>query len=473
MLTDEQLIRELRASLEYEAAGIDPSPGLLACVRRELHKTSDRDKRSWSRWPPADRSFVSARILLIGLVLVLATAAVALAAAGVFAPGSPVGPSVPPVPTANDGAAIPGTVRLLSLRVPDPRGGPPWGLRIVQTTRGETCVQVGRLSYGTIGVLGQDGAFGNDHRFHPFSASYLEPGWCAVTDARGHAFLNVGMSGFPASGLVIGGPAISCRLTNDRHVPGWRLCPPQDLRDISFGLLGPDAVNVTHRDPSGHLITTPTVGSDGVYLVILPHRQNEEEGMATIGVDGGLGTGAIQTVRYRDGHACQPSETHACPLVGFAAPLAQRLTASQVAAPVTAHVVPAKSYCTAPGGNTITPCGPHPPRGFSRIGGAPGTLINVSFTARVAVTSSRSYYQLDVNYPKSRRCTVGGTTGPTTTDIHAGQRITMQEFAPNSCLGTFHGDIRYAPRQGPSVPTANPAGPGRSLLVGRFAVTVR
>lgn len=181
MLTDEQLIRELRTLLERETAGIDPSPHVLADVHRELSSTADRDKRRPSRKP---LSFVSGRILLVGLVLVLATAAVALAAAGIFAPGSPVGPSVPPVPTANDGAAIPSTIKLLSLRAPDPRGGPPWGLRILQTTRGETCVQVGRLDYGTIGVLGQDGAFGNDHRFHPFSANYLNPGGCAVTDAH-------------------------------------------------------------------------------------------------------------------------------------------------------------------------------------------------------------------------------------------------------------------------------------------------
>lgn len=470
MLTDEQLIRELRTSLERETAGVDPSPHVLANVHRELRSTADRDKRPPSRKP---LSFVSGRILLVGLVLVLATAAVALAAAGVFAPGSPVGPSVPPVPTANDGTAVPSTIKLLSLRAPDPQGGPPWGLRILQTTRGETCVQVGRLDYGTIGVLGQDGAFGNDHRFHPFSANYLNPGGCAVSDAHDHAFLNIGMSGFPASGLTVGRPTLGCRLTNDRVVRGLRPCPPQDLRDISFGLLGPDAVSITHRDPSGHIVTTPTVGSDGAYLVILPHRQNEEEGTATIGVGGGLGAGAIHTVSYRDGHTCQPSETNPCPPVGFAASPSQRHTAARVASPVTARVVPAKAYCTAHDGNTITPCDHRTPPGFSRIGGSPGTLVEVRFTARVAVTNSRSYYQVDFNYPKSRNCTVGATTDPTTTNIHARQRITIQEYVPISCPGTFHGDVRYAPSQGPSAPTANPAGSGRTLLVGRFTATVR
>lgn len=470
MLTDEQLIRELRASLQRETAGVDPAADLLSNVHRQLRSSPHQAKRRRSRQPA---SFASARILLVGLVLVLATAAVALAAAGVFAPGRPVGPSVPPLPTANDGAAIPSTVRLLSLRVPDPRSGPPWGLRILQTTRGETCVQVGRLDYGTIGVLGQDGAYNNDHRFHPFSVDYLQPEECAITDAHGHAFLNIGMSGFPASGLTVGGPTRGCRLTNDIAVRGWRLCPPSDLRDIAFGLLGRDAVSITHGNPSKHLTTTPTAGSDGAYLVVLPHRAGEEEGMATIGIGGGLGAGAIQMVTYRDGHSCQPSETHACAPVGFAAPVAQRLAAARVASPVTARVVPAASYCAVRDQNAIKPCGPHPRPGVSRIGGSPGTLVEVRFTARVAVTSSHTYYQINLNYPKSRSCTVGGTGGPTTTDIHAGQRITTQEFVPKSCSGTFHGDVRYVPDPGPSTDSANAAGAGHSLLVGRFTITVR
>jgi hypothetical protein len=85
------------------------------------------------------------RAVLVSLAILLAGAAVALAAAGVFAPGTPVGPIVPPSPRAFEGVAIPGSAKLLPVRTTDPGGGPPWGLRVPQTTRGFD-VRAGRAS---------------------------------------------------------------------------------------------------------------------------------------------------------------------------------------------------------------------------------------------------------------------------------------------------------------------------------------
>src|SRR5439155_1637813 len=61
---------------------------------------------------------------------------------------------------------VPGTTRVLPVRAADPDGGPPWGLRVFRAKSGAFCVQTGRVVNGKLGVLGQEGAFHNDGRFH-------------------------------------------------------------------------------------------------------------------------------------------------------------------------------------------------------------------------------------------------------------------------------------------------------------------
>ena len=96
------------------------------------------------------------RLLLVtaAVLLLLGTAAVALAASGVILTGAAVPASRLASPSAGAGLPQPGKWKLLSLRVPDPAGGPPWGMRLVQTTRGLVCVQLGRVQEGVLGELG-------------------------------------------------------------------------------------------------------------------------------------------------------------------------------------------------------------------------------------------------------------------------------------------------------------------------------
>ena len=63
---------------------------------------------------------------------------------------------------------------MLPIAAPDPAGGPDWGMRVLSTTRGEGCLQLGRIVDGKLGALGQDDAFANDGRFHelPVSAAF-------------------------------------------------------------------------------------------------------------------------------------------------------------------------------------------------------------------------------------------------------------------------------------------------------------
>ena len=74
---------------------------------------------------------------------------------------------------AQPGVLVATTSRLLALRVPDPAGGPPWGMRLVHTTAGVVCVQLGHVEGGRLGQLGVDGAFNNDGRFHVLAPSAL------------------------------------------------------------------------------------------------------------------------------------------------------------------------------------------------------------------------------------------------------------------------------------------------------------
>ncbi len=434
------------------------------------------------------------RTVLAAVVLCLAGAAAALAAVGAFQTGTPVGPEVRPSPSASEGVAISGSVKLLPLRVADPGGGPAWGLRVLRTTRGLTCVQLGRVVFGTVGVLGQDGAFGNDGRFHPLSEDYLEiPFACGITDARGNGFLNISLHALPASGLI-GGPlsAGGC-VPADESRSGQRVqrCPPGDMRDVYYGLLGPDAVSITHLTATGKAVTTPTTGSDGAYLIVLPHAappcasRNRSPGSCPVGEQGlaggpDLGFGAISAVTYADGHTCHPpavesiaSPSASCHPVGFVSPPTRAITKAQLAAPISVREIPARSYCERL--NTVEPCGTRTPRGFQRLsGGQRSLLVEISFTSRVTIPDSRSYYEFSLSYPHSRSCTVGGTFGPTNSDIRAGHRVLYQELAPYSCPGVVHGSIRYVSSAGPASSMFVPGGPGQgnSVPVGRFSFVV-
>ncbi len=104
---------------------------------------------------------------LIVAVLLLAVTATALAFTGILATGPAVRPTRGLSPTAGLGMPARGGSRLLAVSAPDPAGGLPWGMRIVHTTRDLVCVQIGRLYHGELGLLGRDGAFGDDGRFHP------------------------------------------------------------------------------------------------------------------------------------------------------------------------------------------------------------------------------------------------------------------------------------------------------------------
>jgi hypothetical protein len=391
-------------------------------------------------------------IVLVSLLL-LAVAAGALAAVGAIRFGSPA-PSSGSLsnPRQGLGALEPGTARVLPVAVPDPAGGPAWGIRVLSTTRGVGCIEVGRVLNGRLGVLGQDGAFGNDDRFHPLPASGLSNGGqCTNLDRDGLLFFTVSAAGVPASGWQGKG---SCVATHPPFgLPTSQYCRPGELRDLYYGLLGPQASSVTYTLDRQQRTIKP-VGPEGAYLIVAMHsrfqrfrgRRYSPAGTAS-SIMPHPWSSPITSMNYRNGTACRIRDTQPGTLNGQCTPPGYRpaptppLTAAQVTAPIHVQLIVA----------------PNPARGL-----ATRRAIRVSFTARVPVRKASTSYEIveDTSTPEA-------AFEETERDINAGQTVSWLLPAPRP--GVYSGKIVLGLGGAPPYPiyTYSP-GP----LVGRFSIRV-
>ncbi len=228
-------------------------------ILQELRDDLFAPQRREAGLPAADRvrSWLSRRVnaVVMAMALVLAGGGIAVAATGLLS-GSPVKQQGHSSPSAGIGVPAPGGSRLLALRATDPHGGLPWGMRLVHTTRGEICVQIGRVDGDQLGQLGIDGAFHDDGRFHP-----LTPNVNPEDSDPGDISCN------PAGEIRIGTWPGSDR--SAAPVPERTGFKPTvaDLRLISWGLLGPHAVNVTYGTAAG-VRTRPVDPGTGAYLIV-------------------------------------------------------------------------------------------------------------------------------------------------------------------------------------------------------------
>jgi hypothetical protein len=361
-------------------------------------------------------------VLLAAALVVLAFGAAALAAQQLLLNGAPVTlpRGVPLQPRSGLGVPLPHSSSAILLQVSDPAGGPQWGARFVATTRGYGCLQFGRVVRGELGVIGQDGSFSDDGRFHALPVDYLEgPFPCAPLDARGHAFAGVLMDGTPVSGQVV---EESCSARGGRPHSRQPVCPTADERLLMAGMAGPLARTVTYAAPDGGLHTVAAVGPQGAYLIV-------ERAPAKLGLEGGEyepggpGAGAIRRITYADGQVCNTGQelgraTRDCPPVGEQ-PIAQPgVTAASVASPVSVLLrdrAVRMRYQT-----KVLP------------------MFVISFRARVPVTSGASGYLISVSCNSTR----AGQEGPVLSDVRRGQLIT-RDFAQNGCRGTAHIRVLY------------------------------
>jgi len=250
--------------------------------------------------------------VLPALAVLLVASTIALAASGVILTGSSVPPTAGLGPYAGAGLPLPGQSKLLSLRVPDPYGGLPWGMRVVHTTRGLVCVQIGRVQDGQLGELGIDGAYHDDGRFHPEGPGVL-PAYAGgaseggVTSERGSCVL--------ADGDVTGngeawGSAVAAEFTGVSENAAFALRrrpgAAQSMRDIAYGILGPHAVSVSYRQ--GNAIHNQRVAPGvGAYLIVQrtpagSTQQGHGEAPGTDTPGEGPGTSGALTVITYDHH---------------------------------------------------------------------------------------------------------------------------------------------------------------------------
>jgi hypothetical protein len=370
------------------------------------------------------------RVAVLLVLLLLALTAVALAAGGLLS-GSPVKAPYRLIPTSGSGVPIASSVELTALSVADPAGGPPWGLRAMKTTRGLGCLQFGRLVEGRLSVLGQDGAFGDDRRFHELPADVFDDLGCATLDAHGNLFVAVSRQGVPASAYEEG---CSPPVHGIVPAPGQPTCQAKDERALYYGALGPDAESITYATFGGRSITVPTVGPEGAYLIVTyapPHADPNVFGAGSPNGSAILPSGSRQPIRaiaYRNGTVCHIGahadlETHGrrCAPVGFAAAPA---STANVRAPLSVSV----HYNV-----------PEPHLGHERA------VAFVSFTTGQAVTRAGEYYAAHLQFP----CHGDSETSEIPHDVSAGATVTIKlglsTGPPGSepCAGTYKGKVTY------------------------------
>jgi hypothetical protein len=443
----------------------DPDDASWTSARAVLTRATDAQRAE----TPGVRRRRGWRPLALVAVLVLGGTSAALAAAGVFQTGAPITtqPGYAPVANVGWGAPIAGSMRLLALRVPDPAGGPPWGLGIFKTTRGLACAVTGRVVNGRLGALGIDYVFTDDGRFHPLQPAAGEGLGCTPPDARGAVFLTApgwldSASGEVAAAAIAQQP--TCRFPGDQS-PGVR-CPQADLRTVFYGFLGPDARTVSYTY-GGVRHLEEVSGPDGGYLIVAPAPPGVTVGRAAR--YGDILPLVTVHVTYDSGRTCTLQSTNPnaslpnpCQAVGYVEGPLDLPSGGAVAAQVHASYTPAAVVGLL----------------------APGPTIAVRFTARLAITNSRYSYRAQLAPPATRACTQAlarangliALEASTHGTITAGQTVRLLIPLEPRCTGRYTGRLylHRAPRWDLPLPGMNRLGvdkPG-NVLVTTFAINV-
>jgi hypothetical protein len=333
------------------------------------------------------------RLPLIAFACLLASATVALAASGVILGGAPVRPEGRLNPGVGEGVPAPGASQLLVLRVPDPEGGLPWGMRIVRTTRGEVCVQIGRVENGQLGELGIDGVFHDDGRFHPIPADVL-PETSRVGVKVNDEDATEAVSCHLAGQVVTGGHVGVDRSAGAAD-GGERKRPLGELRNIYYGMLGAPAVSVSYK--AGKTDRTLAVLQPlGVYLIVRRAARKELEGSGgeSLGSEGDLPASApLTAITYRmDGKLCRRG------------PVLQPWAVERLADPCPEPHWPSASH--------VAPRNLHRPLHVQlQVSHRLVTGVRLSFTAPFAVTSAKEGYMVRIPAISCNRGVVASEAG--------------------------------------------------------------
>ena len=275
-----------------------------------------------------------------------------------------------------------------------------------------------------------------------------------------------------------------------------RTCPDRSLRDVYFGLLGPDASSITHRSAGGGIVQSATAAPYGAYLVVLPHgsrRHCEGRIFVCMGDSGStssptlVANGAITGAGYRNAPPCRlpaqeeaaarrerarhrPEREVSCPAVGYV-PLknpGSGLTAAAAREPRhgSPRTGPALLRTPAERGRvwiTVSRAA----TGRSPQHGPPENLLVVEFVARQPVANFDSHYEIETTTPQDPRHpgfqeACGGTFGPTQGNLRAGQHVRFTQFMNARCHGSIRVTVGYVTVNGPSAPRRCRACPARA-----------
>ena len=417
----------------------------FASVERELTTAMRR---------PARRGLLAGRNRRLGLAVALCavTAGTALAATGVIPLGSAVHVPSGLNPRAGSGVPAPGGSVVLSLTYPDPAGGPAWGMRVVRTTRGLVCVQIARFQDGQLGVLGIDGAFHDDGRFHPLPASALPDagGARGVERLAPNTTCTLPTQPFAGDRLGVarggGGPFDTTRVPRSR------------LRDLHYGLLGPQALAVGYS-LGAQRHSEAVVPGLGAYLIVTPTKPGEAVATAggSFGSFGGLSPVApLTSITYRlHGKVCER-------------PLPGRRAGRQCPPPQSDH------------GRPASPAKPlHRPIAVRlRVSQHRIRDAVASFRAPFAATGAGQRYEVRIPIGRCHG-TAGGWSGSSTDrDIARGELVSQAVGDPfvNACgrrlvtIEVLYAVAGYPPREIGSARIAKPPGtrpePSPPALVG-------
>jgi hypothetical protein len=324
-------------------------------------------------------------------------------------------------------------------------------MRIVRTTRGEACLQVGRILEGKIGVLGSGYAFHADGRFHALSPEDALGLHCVHVDAHGHVVDVQGPMTVSADGLSLAESMtdrVHCDLPG-QHDWGVR-CPSPQLRLMAFGALGPDAASL-HVHFQGRSFNVKPYSADGVYLLVFK---------APAGTNAGAYFGApapgppTMIVTFANGSSCPlpaVNDSFICNPEGIDYATGPKITATDVASRVHA------SYRTdvRGGESPFVVTGPSSAASAPmRHGTGPGLVV--TFTARVAIRGPLSTYGVEIHRPVVPECFGEGTlqNNEASPTLPAGARTRFIIRLQAACHGRYSGRVFYFQVKPSSEPAA-------------------
>jgi len=283
----------------------------LPDLQRALYEAAARLELDSPPTPRIARNFRHSIGIALGLVAT--TSVAAIAASTLLETGSSV-PKPTPRPAGHPTNLTPevaGTRRVLELRTADPDGGLPWAAEVHRRQLTSTdqppllCLQVARTQEGVLGIVGRDGSFGNDQKFHPLAPDSDQGPGCRGVPAGYSTYPAVwAVELRPASGAgVPTSGAGGCVPPTPRSSPPTHSaarnapdCRPNSLRLVAAGFAGPKATKVTLTGANQSATTKPSTADHGAYLIVAKPPA------------GTTVNDVVLTIRYADGRECHTTK---------------------------------------------------------------------------------------------------------------------------------------------------------------------